>query len=154
MRLIQYISEEYFARYDRWEIFKNPSIRDLKKIGDKKIRFIADNKDKSFYVWKFDLLHWDAWRLAIKKKLNDKRKYDNHVFIDLFPGRGVLLGNSIKILNSDALEMYGESLGTDCINLPKEVNKKFEWTKKYLKNFDEWISDLEEYFISYLGEIK
>lgn len=141
MRLQDYLKEEYFGRYDKWEVFKNPNPRELRQFRG--VRFIVDNKYKCIYVWKNSLLHWDAWRLIILPENDDGRKYDTHVMRDLLPASGVVMANKIRITFSDSLEMFAERKANMS---PDEfidvIKKKFGWSSKHFKNWDEWLDTL------------
>lgn len=77
MRDIELILEEWIAAFNQYghyiEVFANPSSKDLKDIGTKNVRWIADLKKKKVYMWNaLGAMHGDAW-VKIKKEIKDDR---------------------------------------------------------------------------------
>ena len=80
MRFEKYLQEKYLgsrkSEYSSiseriYSIYKNPTKTEIKFVleesRDNKVRFIADNLNKSVFVWASDLLHWEVWDKFLAK---------------------------------------------------------------------------------------
>jgi len=134
MRLKQYINEEYLTRVKGIELFKNPSIRELKNIDY--IRFSADNKNKTIYAWDADeTIHNTMWDNS--KEISKNRNWDNCSCKIVLHGVAEKKGSKLIMISSDEFEWRydAEEIEAD------ETYETFKWMNnkikidKYFKEF-------------------
>ncbi len=119
-RLQAYLNEEYIGRFKQYktygkiscEVFKNPSIRELK--GYKNFRFIADNRKKDLYVFDYRLLH------AVASEILGLKGYKGKNF---FCGVAVLKNGKYEGFSSDTIDL---TLTID------EFMTKWGWVEKLI----------------------
>jgi hypothetical protein len=72
MKFLQYIQEEYFTRLSNYEIFKNPSQKEVSNLYNKSqsIRALVDFDNRVCFMFDSDLLHQSAIK-QISKEYND-----------------------------------------------------------------------------------
>jgi len=123
--------EQYLGLYStrisdgKFTVFKNPSKKEMKEAGTNEttkrliIRFIADSKTKTFYVWPaFEGLHIDMW-----KQLGTNYFVQDVQNLRIFCGSAELEGSKWVVTNSDAFEVYGDG---------KEWEQSFSWVSKWV----------------------
>jgi hypothetical protein len=148
MRLLKYINEEYLMRLttvygkNSYEVFINPSAKEMRELDTTSlgVRFLADSRDKTVYVWDADkAIHYEAWEF-IKPK--DIMKFGNLVEqLVLLPGNAEKVKGKYAMTRSDRINdrfLYQKM---------KAFKKKFKWVNKYidLSILDEWEKEWEEY---------
>jgi hypothetical protein len=148
MRLKQYLNEEYLkmvkirylSSHDVTEIFKNPSIKELREVGPYDIRFIADNKKKILYVWDGDkALHYEiSTHLPIS--LNDE--YPD-ILTGTIENKG---GNKFEIEYSDDFE---SDVPSQFIENIKTLKDTIKWMEKYKIDVDPFVKRMERIAKSY-----
>jgi len=141
MRLQQYLLNEIWMKSEysgvKFEVLKNPSLRDMKSIISKmkRIRFIADNTNKKLYVWNSnEAIHNDVWNNPQIKK---GREYNT---LECLNGEAELFGNTFKMYNSDfvvqnaRLKKIRDDLGKSDLgfNMQKVYNDS-KWINKHIK---------------------
>jgi hypothetical protein len=82
MKFKEYLQEEYFIRAGNWEIFKNPSrkeIQDAMKQGKyKRLRFLLTKDGKDLYAANADCYHgYMAAEIAEEKKEEYHQDYED-----------------------------------------------------------------------------
>jgi hypothetical protein len=110
MKFLNYLQEEYLDRYADWEIFVNPTPKELRSFSS--VRFIADNPSKKFYVSYSLVYHEYLFNYLKRKNLIESG-------IDSFMGMGPIKNSLIEF--EDFSYDWGE---------PKDMNK-YRWTMKY-----------------------
>jgi len=135
MRLQQYLLNElWMEEYNgvKFEVLKNPSLRDMKSILSntmKEIRFIADNTNKILWVWNASKggTHYDIWKHPQIKK---GREYNT---LECLYGEAVLSGNTFKMDNSDTIKIRND-LGKSNLgfNMQKIYNDS-KWVNTHIK---------------------
>jgi hypothetical protein len=110
MKLLQYLKEEYIGRYKDWEVFVNPTPKELRTYPN--VRFIADNKHKNFFM-SYGLVYHEY----MVRYLRDTGYglFDS----DCFMGQGIIQNGKIN------LEGYSWDWGA-----PKDL-REFKWAAKY-----------------------
>lgn len=100
------------------EIFKNPSRKEMQEVmGKRGVRFIADAKNKTLYVWDaMGVLHGEAWK-KIKNETGDNRV--------LYKSDEILTGVYKTKAHSDAAGFLPQSIRESM----KE--KDWSWTEKW-----------------------
>ena len=135
MRLQQYLNEEYHSRIrsiaNSAEVFTNPSRKEIREISkddplETTIKFIADNRNKKIYVWKYTgPVHEDMWEEARKKDLrNDTRRGY------LVPGYAGNIGGKWEMTESDGDGYLDETI-KEMTNRTTFI-KSFKWADKYI----------------------
>jgi len=141
MRLKQYLTEKWFTtgKTDIWnskkfkplEIFINPSKGELNKIS-KHVRFMADDKTKKVYAWDGTIgLHSDVWNNILKKRLKDRRKYDDKTFLRAAYANGEFDPDNMDFGGNDA----------DHQDLDEEFYNNgdyWRWVEKYIPGVEEF----------------
>jgi len=130
MRLKQYINEVWMKMgYNKYEILENPSMRDLKDLGNE-VKFIAYRPNKTLYVWDvYGPLHDDVW-------LYVNKGYDLEDIIndgDLLAGyakkkgmrKPVMTGEDGNEFFTDYVERVGMS--------KKRLLKDWNWLNSYIE---------------------
>lgn len=79
MRFKEYLQEEYLTRFDDFEIFKNSSIKEMKKINHNGVRLLINMKTKNYYVFDFSLLHDKAYHIIKAGKNTEEFDQDSIV---------------------------------------------------------------------------
>ena len=145
MRLQKYINEEYYTRFrgfngKSFEIFKNPSAKELKSISRNEVgnkydlRFIADNTTKDTYMWLWDAINHDNMiKKHLSKEFKGKKYEDPSLFLGTSDDKGNVTGN-------DTLEWFMHNeLDLEYIDGITSIN--WNWAKpfqimKYLKKLN------------------
>lgn len=133
MRLLQYLlNEEYETRIKMFgrsfEVFTNPTQKELKSLQSNDLKFIADSKDKKVYVWDvIGPLHGPAWR-----QINGGHDtFDRDVLTGrIIPGYFSIDNGKPVMDGSDGDHYYSEYLST-ITNMPA-YRSKWEWVNRYI----------------------
>lgn len=131
-------NEEYFTRLEKFEIFKNPSnkeITDLFKIR-KAMRALVDFKNKVYFLFDSDLLHQTASKAIAKEYEGMGYFYCMEVYMKNQGIRVRLADDLFKIKAKQSMWVNG-------IEFPSPSRKEQEWFKNKFKLLGE-IS--EEYY--------
>lgn len=89
MRFQNYLEEEYFTRFSKWEIFTNPSrkeITDIEKQSKEQgtdgfIRFLLTKDMKTLYAFPSSMLHGNAALVIDERNGTDLgRNYEEHYY--------------------------------------------------------------------------
>jgi hypothetical protein len=105
MRFQQYIAEEYFKRFGKWEIFTNPSWKELHEIERDSnqqgthgfIRFLLTKDLKTLYAFPASMLHGNAALVIDEENSTDiGRNYEIHYY----PLQGVWDTDGVMLLDS------------------------------------------------------
>jgi hypothetical protein len=112
LKLKQYLQEEYIGHINEFEIFTNPSVKELSEFNNFNIRFIADNRTKRFFIVAANVLHEYLVNYLRRNKLIDWT--DN-----TFMGTGTV--KSLHIEFEDFSYDWGK---------PQKIDD-FKWTMKY-----------------------
>ena len=143
MKFKRYLSESFYKSFkDKQfgsyvEIFKNPDRQEIMDCIDKSwqvVRFVADSKTKSLYVFTSDVvLHAQAWPYISGKK--DIYKNPN-----LLPGSAEYSSGSFLVLPEDLERLSNNQI--------KGILKKdWKWLEKYkIDVYSSFIPELEEYY--------
>jgi hypothetical protein len=136
MRLLQYLINEEYAgtvkpKYSKLSavVFVNPSSKEIREatIRHKSMRFIADSKDKSIWVWdSMNALHKEVW-----KNLNELNKGRNFVDsldkLEVMEGVATVSGGKAKVTFSNVIDGgYASYSKDDLIQLKKNM----KWVNK------------------------
>jgi len=129
MRFRDYIREEYIARVDEYEIFKNPSWKELRSC-DEIVRFIADPKKKELYITDYRILH----PTMFKKIGKSWKGYSNYLL-----GTAEREGSKYVMFESDQIDydMEGTARRRRKWNWIPEEN--WSWLNKYHFDVSNWI---------------
>jgi hypothetical protein len=137
MKFKQYLEEDYVTRDQRYEVFKNPTPKELSAVCcDIGIRFIMDMDKKDIYVWKGSIYHYIVYNKLIKEKI--------------FNNMNELNSFNFKILSGNVEEMSGGKMddvhfslfgGTETYldekhkeRLKEISNLDFSWVDHYFKH--------------------
>lgn len=143
MRLEKYLNEKFFTGLNRsgntYEIFKNPSRKEIKEASDFTgggYRFLIDFKNKNFYVWPETLFHEFAMT-EIKKTDQGIPTFQAY----WYKGKG---GGDIFTGSSTGRSFYSDYIGIVEDNQTGEQYLKHDWNwlKKYI-NIDELYEMIE-----------
>jgi hypothetical protein len=136
------VSEEYSFSYLQYEIFENPSIKELNQCKSKfgTIRFCIDLKNKKLYVWNDNLLHYDVAAWATKMGIWEPNAYSQQYRVNnpyVF-GCGAVVGGKIEYIHDDDETGMGMS-SIDFDVLAKKIRKfgKIDWLKHWFTP-DSW----------------
>jgi hypothetical protein len=153
MRLQQYLNEEYETRIrdhgHSFEVFVNPTIKEIREVTSDSswsmLKFIADNRHKKLYVWKWvGPLHEPAWRQISGKDLNTDITTGN-----VMPGYARLKGSKLEMRETDAGGFFDDYIeDTTDIDAEKE---KWKWLSKYMDTKRAFFMN-EEYFGRFKGD--
>jgi hypothetical protein len=144
MRLEKYLNEKYFASFtnpvgDYFSVFKNPSKKEMIEASKEgpgvialnpysEIRFVANDKDKSLYVWGAATATHHS---ILVKVLNINPKNEN-----LFGGVLRKSGNKWNIEAPSYISFTKDK---------KFIHNKFKWIEKYNINLSSFTKLNEEY---------
>jgi len=115
-----------------YEIMKNPSVKEMLEVAsekNKEIRWLADNKTKTFYAWNINtLIHGNAGRkLGLFNKSEDYLpKQKRFVGGTANFNNGRFVTDSSHIVESDILDLYEKHNYTE-----KDINN-WKWFEKYV----------------------
>ena len=132
MRLKHYINEEWAKNRggEKFEILLNPSkkeMRDLTTHNSSKLRFILDNENKDYWVWKASKgTHYDIWRQV--STMSKGRDYFEMVY-GILPGICDLNGGKWVMIDCDKID-YGDDITVDVL---QEYYDKSKWVNRYIK---------------------
>lgn len=116
---------------EAFEIFVNPSSKDLKEIGFR-YRFLVDLETKKVYIFNHNLLHDYAYNTLVKEGYI-KRKHDYWNREDIIPGYAERKGAKAHV-----------DRGTlDYVTLD-HYDYDFKWVDKYIQGFSRLLIDYEE----------
>jgi len=110
----------------RYDIFVNPTFKEMGDANDFGVRFIADNKTKKLYVWgAANCIHKDAWKEISGK--DDEIKLSQKGIV--FEGVAIKKGGKYVMVNSDQMSAYFDM----DYNALDEFREKFKWVNKYIE---------------------
>jgi len=143
MKFKRYLSESFFKSFKDTqfgsyvEIFKNPDRQEMREVLDSQfqvVRFIADSKTKSLYVFTSDVvMHPQVWPVISGKK-------DIYKNPSLIPGTAEYDGSTFLVLADDIERLNNNQI--------KGILKKdWKWLEKYkLDVYSVFIPELKEYY--------
>jgi hypothetical protein len=141
MKFIDYLNEEYLTRHGDFEIFINPTSKELKEVqGNDQlfvgVRFIADKSTNKIFVSGLTFYHTDFLEYLVHKKYikepkHTKWEWDAHINdMKYFMGAGVVNHGKITI----------DSLSYDFDQDKTDILTNYKWTEKYFNNFKQFVS--------------
>jgi hypothetical protein len=150
MRLQKYLNEEYDCRIKflgkSYEVFANPSHKELRELKSIYIKFIADSRDKTVYVWSIEgPLHEDAWEQINSADL-ESDIFRGHIL----PGYSTLQGGKLKMDDSDGNHIVKSFMNDMNSSQLKSYINKWKWADKYV-NVTNYLMGLDE---EYAGTVK
>lgn len=113
MKFQKHLEEEYLMRWQKYEIFKNPSQREITALSKQwagKLRFLVDEKDKkTWYLFASNFLHqWALEHMADEDVVEDSTfrsgeiyVYPDKVIVYLFHGTYKLVGRNSIFTSTD-----------------------------------------------------
>ena len=134
---IELLIEKFIGAGKNWrgeyyEIFQNPTKREMKTIADLNngdFRFIADAKKKKLYIFSTEFHHSDAWAVIAENTGDSRRMYKTN---DLFGGAF----EAGQVQNWGFRDnMYKRTVLAEWVNDPDI----FAFTGKWGLNVVEWI---------------
>jgi hypothetical protein len=146
MRFEKYLEEEYFGRAEEFEIFMNPSNKEIltcwNKNNSRAIRALADFGNNVLFVFESDLLH----QVAIKQIVKDYKKSGTFYCIEAWDKndrvRLTETGEGFKVVNGKALSVYlGEKEPTRADMI-------------WLKNKFKFLGKIEEEYLHSKGHLE
>jgi hypothetical protein len=129
---IGYIEEEYLTQEIGYDIFVNPSIKELKEC-ENNIRFIINFKTEKLYVWDaYKDIHQSVINMLFDKKLITDRNMFGGFLNDCVAGIALRTGSKLKFI-----DMFEGGWWLPNYNGNKLIFKKSWW---YKKPKDEWLN--------------
>lgn len=129
-RLLKYLNEKYIKfRGKSYEVLENPNPREIRDLKTPYLKFIADRRDKTLYVWDIDgPLHESAWR-QIKGGSNLKMDiYKGYIL----SGYSTLNRGPKPVMDSGDGNYYLQDyLQNGDITL-EQFKNNFKWVDKYI----------------------
>lgn len=115
---LKHFVEEYFDSHmmrptkEVYEIFKNPTPKELNSIGNRGVRILLDKKKKDIYVFHENLLHYEV----IRKITLDKEEFSSDRFVHAY---GIIKKGKLFAERSP----------------PRVRKKEYETFKKYISGY-------------------
>jgi len=136
MRFSKHLTEEWAKSFKIrgkfMEVFTNPTKREFNdardQSGDKAVRWAADNKTKTLYVWSSDGLHQD-----VLNRVFGSFRYPSHILTGIAVQKGgkwVVEGDGVPML-----KLYKD------VETLKKTN--WSWIEKWI-NIDEVYAELDQ----------
>ena len=132
MRFNRYLKEEYFTRVGDYEIFLNPSQREVSKLyaSSQSIRSLVDFNNKVCFMFDGDLLHQVAIKQIINEYNNSGLFYCGEAYTINYKGRPTMIidfsEGGFKVVNHQAMW------------IDKEIGGDINWFLKYLKHLSDF----------------
>jgi hypothetical protein len=119
------------------EVLKDPSRSELKSLGNY-IRFTADGKNKTLYVWAYDKgLHRNVLpALGLLNRTN---------MASCINGTAQNIGGTYGMIGSDSLESMASASGAVRRICDSLLALDWSWTKKYYVELDRYLNSLRNY---------
>jgi len=138
MRFQRYVlNERYYKRFiergDSFELFKNPSLKEIRDLihsnkdkhyaNENEVRFMADNNNKTTWVWIWDAVNHDNMiERHLKKEVGGRNYNDPTLFLGISDIRG-------KVIDNDTLRYNSSMKKNDYINTL--LNIDWNWAKPF-----------------------
>jgi hypothetical protein len=110
MKFFAYLKEEYLSRTYDYEIFVNPSPKELASIEGRpiEVRFFVNFKKKVIVVWDAKLLHMSLLNNneQVQKVVGIKNYAEWAKSDEIFSGYGTVRNGKITSLESDGIDVY------------------------------------------------
>ena len=126
------------SRNEEFTVYANPTENVLHILGNR-IRFTADNRSKTVYMWPFSSGHHADVSIGLKLK-------DSYSCADVFRGAAVLENGEYRFVSSDFLSSFRKYPGEDDRQfLIQMFSKDWSWVDEFIK-LSPYIGDLEQRF--------
>jgi hypothetical protein len=126
------------------QVFVNPTPDDYKELNAKKVRFIADAKNKKIYVWNayFAIHNAIAYKIGLESRMD----------VDLFSGESDYYSNKLYMRDSSRLRNYvknfrqGNERQIEHQYLLTFFGQDWSWIDKYVDGAVQYMKDNKQKF--------
>ena len=139
------ISEDYLDSVNSGgrniQIFVNPTPDDYKELNAKKVRFIADAKNKKIYVWNayFAIHNAIAYKIGLEPRME----------VDLFSGESDYYSNKLYMKESSRVRNYVKNRNDSSKEqkyLTNFFSQNWSWLDKYVDGAVQYVNDNKQKF--------
>jgi hypothetical protein len=147
MRFNDYLKEEYTSRADdgyggSYEIFMNPTIKEIKGIKDAYLRCVVDFEKKDLYVFSHFLIHANAMKTL--ERVRNLHSWTDGNWTDLkSDSNNNYAFCSVKLTSSGKLEFYRTDTGAAFYRKmpPENFSHIFKWMQMDDKWLNKWFTE-------------
>lgn len=123
------------------QIFVNPTPDDYKELNAKKVRFIADAKNKKIYVWNayFAIHNAIAYKIGLEPRME----------VDLFSGESDYYSNKLYMKESSRVRNYVKNRNDSSKEqkyLTNFFSQNWSWLDKYVDGAVQYVNDNKQKF--------
>lgn len=147
--------EEYFTSKNilgkNVEVYKNPTLTDVKELNAVIVRFIADNRNRTVYIWDGYLaIHSYLWDVITGHPISSRTNCPY-----LFPGIALVNRNKLTISQWDEFDnfkkYYSKSSKRERVNkgtsfFPEFFSIDWSWVDKYISGTSSFIQTRKNEF--------